>query len=404
MDTNTLLRIYQTYSLEKISALSKQSLAAQYAQNEQLVQLKNELAANITIANKILKNQIRELERQEKTRFYKNLIFNLKLVIDKIENQPNDNFRLFLSSLFLKPIEAYAKESIDNLEEVNDKEYAQKIIERVKSISLSNLNLEQEYSLSVWSSYVSAKEAYEDNKNLIEISKKKKEVDKIGEEISKRRKKVIDDSKYRKKFNIGCFAFSILLFLYVTGALVYAYIIKDPNASGGIPIVILAALILLFVWAGIKYSDKGNNKKQSQKNGQELELKIAKLQNEIDELAAKDKSAKEQYMFIYSAINSECCDWESQTNEIIKLLPHDKKDVDSFDPMLVEVARLVVCKQDGSTNFVQRKFEIGFNRARRMMDQLEIIGVVGAANESNSRDVLIPDEKTLNIVLSKCNL
>ena len=42
MDTNTLLRIYQTYSLEKISALSKQSLAAQYAQNEQLVQLNKE--------------------------------------------------------------------------------------------------------------------------------------------------------------------------------------------------------------------------------------------------------------------------------------------------------------------------------------------------------------------------
>lgn len=63
MDTNTLLRIYQTYSLEKISALSKQSLAAQYAQNEQLVQLNKELAANNAVANKILKNQIQEIER-----------------------------------------------------------------------------------------------------------------------------------------------------------------------------------------------------------------------------------------------------------------------------------------------------------------------------------------------------
>ena len=56
MDTNTLLRIYQTYSLEKISALSKQSLAAQYAQNEQLVQHNKELSANNAIVNKILRN------------------------------------------------------------------------------------------------------------------------------------------------------------------------------------------------------------------------------------------------------------------------------------------------------------------------------------------------------------
>ena len=133
MDTNTLLRIYQTYSLEKISALSKQSLAAQYAQNEQLVQLNKELAANNAIANKILRNQISELERQEKGRFYKNMIFNLKLVVDKIENLSNVNFKLFLSSLFLKPVIAYSKEAIINLEEITDKEYAQEILERVNS-------------------------------------------------------------------------------------------------------------------------------------------------------------------------------------------------------------------------------------------------------------------------------
>ena len=172
MNSNNLLHIYQTYSLEKISALSKQSLAAQYAQNEQLVKLNKELSTNNAATNKILRNQIREIERQEKCRFYKNLVFNLKLALDKIEHQSVNNFKLFLSSLFLKPIEAYAKECIAYLEEIKDKEYAQKIIDRVNSISLSNQKFIEEYNKSAWASYVSVKEAYEDNKNPIIISKK----------------------------------------------------------------------------------------------------------------------------------------------------------------------------------------------------------------------------------------
>ena len=51
MNTNTILHIYKTYSLEKISALSKQSLIAQYAQNEQLVKLNKQLAANNSATN-----------------------------------------------------------------------------------------------------------------------------------------------------------------------------------------------------------------------------------------------------------------------------------------------------------------------------------------------------------------
>ena len=90
------------------------------------------------------------------------------MATDKIENQPLINFRLFLSSLFLKPIEAYAKESITNLEEIKDKEYAQQIIDRVKSISSSNQSYQEEYDKSAWSSYFSAKEAYENYQDLPE--------------------------------------------------------------------------------------------------------------------------------------------------------------------------------------------------------------------------------------------
>ena len=50
---------------------------------------------------------------------------------------------------------------------------------------------------------------------------------------------------------------------------------------------------------------------------------------------------------------------------------------------------------------VQRKLAIGYNRAERIMNQLELVGVVGATKGTKSRDVLISDEETLEILLSK---
>lgn len=63
-------------------------------------------------------------------------------------------------------------------------------------------------------------------------------------------------------------------------------------------------------------------------------------------------------------------------------------DINHLDPMLEEVAKLVVNTQQGSTSMIQRKFSIGYNRAGRLMDQLERIGVVGPAQGSKPREVL----------------
>ena len=78
------------------------------------------------------------------------------------------------------------------------------------------------------------------------------------------------------------------------------------------------------------------------------------------------------------------------------------KDVDMthLDPMFEEAARLIVASQSGSTSLIQRKFSIGYNRAGRLMDQLEKAGVVGAAMGSKPRDVLIQDEITLSNLIN----
>lgn len=67
-----------------------------------------------------------------------------------------------------------------------------------------------------------------------------------------------------------------------------------------------------------------------------------------------------------------------------------------LDPFFEEAARAIVISQQGSTSMIQRRFSIGYNRAGRLMDQLETAGVVGAAQGSKPREVLIKDENTLN--------
>jgi len=77
------------------------------------------------------------------------------------------------------------------------------------------------------------------------------------------------------------------------------------------------------------------------------------------------------------------------------------KDVDMqhLDLIFEEAARLIVTSQSGSTSLIQRKFSIGYNRAGRLMDQLEKAGIVGAAMGSKPREVLIQDENSLNNIL-----
>ena len=75
-------------------------------------------------------------------------------------------------------------------------------------------------------------------------------------------------------------------------------------------------------------------------------------------------------------------------------------DLSKRDPYFEEVARFVVTSQMGSTSYIQRKYNIGFNRAGRIMDQLEVAGIVGPARGSKPREVLVASEVELESMLS----
>ena len=76
-------------------------------------------------------------------------------------------------------------------------------------------------------------------------------------------------------------------------------------------------------------------------------------------------------------------------------------DLSDRDPLFEDAARLFVLHQQGSTSLLQRKLKLGYNRAGRLTDQLEVAGIVGPSEGSKARKVLIEDEYTLEKLINQ---
>jgi S-DNA-T family DNA segregation ATPase FtsK/SpoIIIE len=73
------------------------------------------------------------------------------------------------------------------------------------------------------------------------------------------------------------------------------------------------------------------------------------------------------------------------------------------DSLFEEAARVVVSTQQGSASMLQRKLKLGYNRAGRLVDQLEAAGIIGPFEGSKARKVLISDEVSLEQFLKNMN-
>lgn len=78
-------------------------------------------------------------------------------------------------------------------------------------------------------------------------------------------------------------------------------------------------------------------------------------------------------------------------------------DLGKRDKMFEEAARLIVQYQQGSTSLIQRRMNLGYNRAGRIMDQLEAAGIVGPSEGSKARQVLVTDFNSLDRILASLN-
>lgn len=79
-------------------------------------------------------------------------------------------------------------------------------------------------------------------------------------------------------------------------------------------------------------------------------------------------------------------------------------DLTDRDALFADAARLIVIHQQGSTSLIQRKMKLGYNRAGRLIDQLEAAGIVGNFEGSKAREVLIPDEHSLEQLLTEIEI
>jgi S-DNA-T family DNA segregation ATPase FtsK/SpoIIIE len=83
--------------------------------------------------------------------------------------------------------------------------------------------------------------------------------------------------------------------------------------------------------------------------------------------------------------------------EVVDEKDNEDRDLDllSKDPLFNEAASLIVQSQMGSTSLIQRRLKLGYNRAGRLMDQLEAAGIVGPSKGSKVREVLFKTEYEL---------
>ena len=406
MKTDTLLNLYQSYTLTKVSELNKQSLIALYAQNEQLTQLNKELARANRTTEQILRNQIKEIEQKEKHRYFKNMTFNLSQALDLLENEENVYFRIFASGLFLSPIREMAKDAVQELEEIADKEYAQNIVKRTNVLFDKDKSNIENYNNTSWASFLTAKSKI-DNGIAKQVRNKKEAIRLVSNKINEVHKKVTKKAKENEKAEKGCFGClqAMVLGLVVVG--IGTICTHDYEATWGSIILLIPALLLLltFYW-GKKRNNKDSEKNDEKDNAREkkenteeeiLEKELEYLSDELSLMQQEETKLTTQYNELLQEITADCPTWESKLSEIAEFIPHkEKKKLENLDPLFTEAAKLIIKKKDTSTSLIQRKFSIGYNRAGRIMNQLEEIGVVGTEKGSKSRQLLCKSEEELS--------
>lgn len=340
---SNLLEIYKVYSLEKIAALNKQNLAMQYEQCGQLVALQKQLKAANSTSREILRNQVKELERQEKVRYFKNLIFNINEVVEKLENIDDNAFCYYVCSGLLTPMNYLSKECLDGLEDLQDKGYAKQVIKRIESLQLNMNTLSGIYIDSCWHKYDDLKV----KNNSLDINKRIKE-------LEKNKGKIEEEIKQLQQELAGLFSFFM-----------------------------------------------SNTKKERYNHTIEVKKeRISSICEDIDALNIEKMNISKQFNEAYQHVNISRPGWEKEIDEMACFLPKQPLKRDSLDPLFEEVASFVVKRKIVSTSMIQRKFSIGYNRAGRIMDQMEREGIVGPADGSKPRLVLVDNLDVLEQIIN----
>ena len=411
MNIERALNIYRTYTVAKIAALDKQNLAMQYAQCGELVKLQKQIDRANQTSLSILRNQQKELKRQEAQRYYKSLAFNLNKSLTVISECDDVVKRCFLSDLYLAPISAFADICEKSLDEIADKEYASEIKKKADGLKQEASKFVKQYEGSLYYRLKELNEQKQSNAISNEIIEKEKQLAAYKTEVSA-------SKEFKKKSNRGCFfallAITAFYAIYYVGVALGigsengGSSISSGDAVGiGLFMITLVALTY-FAYRKMKRSEENLRKDRRTFNDQLRQKKslaqtsVEHLKQEIESLRLKEIKLTDDYNDIKQTLNNNDSGWTREMEEITSLLPQETTDrEEKYDSLVIDVAKYLVKKQCASTSIVQRKYGIGYNRAGRLMKQLVSLGVVSEENGSNSCEVLIKTEDDLNERLAR---
>lgn len=123
-------------------------------------------------------------------------------------------------------------------------------------------------------------------------------------------------------------------------------------------------------------------------------------QSQVNDAVAVKQLQEKGVVVNYSLTPLDYTEIEARLNKEAELAAAAELDPANRDPMFEEAARVVVVHQQGSTSLIQRKLKLGYNRAGKLVDQLEYAGILGPFEGSKAREVLIPDEYALEQLLN----
>ena len=391
MNIDKLLSIHQSHSLMKIGAINKQILIAQYAQCEQISALQKQIAVSTNISRQILENQLKEIKHKELQRYYKSLAYAMNEATQYIETEDDVIFKCFLYELYSKPIIENTLEAKNNLEEITDKEYCEKIRIRIQAIESIYSSSQHIYTESEFSRLLSAQTIYTEQQKTTELKRRIFYIEKINIE---KRLSEINPLPLKNTFR-GC-GIKVFLILSIFGGLLMLLSIFTD-------ITVLPALFILFFLPFfvplIILSKKDKKwKKNYNQHIYDTELKkkdlieeLNSLQNEMNEEESLLKTA--QYIQIKNAITLSYPHWEETIIKIDSYIPKietSESQNNRFYNKLYDVAKLAINTQKISTSMIQRYYSCGYIEAEKYFNKLQELNIV------KNNKVKIYSEEELN--------
>jgi len=406
MNIDRLLSIHQSDALMRIGAINKQMLIAQYAQCQQISKLQKELESCSNVSKKILENQIKDIKHQEQLKYYKSLAYAMKEAIEYIAKENNIEFQCFLFELYSPLILENIREAKAVLEEISDKEYCADIEKSLQAIGVVYSTSKLVYENSDFYKIISAKAIYSNQKESLdkkiqELYHKKLEIQK---EIL-----AIQPKPNKNKSRVCWIGVLFVISIYILGCLIYS-LFSDPKMFilSVESFLIFSPIYIVLLWLILNERNWRKNYPEYIKSLQNKKEVLEQELNSIDIEIYKEEDIlnTSQYVQLTKSIQQSCPYWEKIVLVISECLnmnsiedANPKVSANKYDPLFEQVAYLVVQTQQASTSMIQRKFSIGYNRAARLMNQLEVVGIVGPAHGSKPREVLCINEKDLKYKL-----